>query len=132
SDVCSSDLARTIVIKGQVKTLEDDFNRLEEQLQQLLYALPNVPHPSVPSGNSADDNEVVLEKGTIPTLLEGKLPHWDLIKKYDIIDFELGTKITGAGFPVYKGKGARLQRGLVNFFLEEAIKQGYQEVQPPI
>lgn len=123
---------RTNAIKSQVKVLEEDFNRLNEQLQLLLYSLPNVPHQSVPSGNSADDNELVLEKGPMPILREGKLPHWELIKKYDIIDFELGTKITGSGFPVYKGKGARLQRGLVNFFLDEAIKQGYQEVQPPI
>ncbi|MEX2593574.1 MAG: serine--tRNA ligase [Anditalea sp.] len=124
--------ARTSVIKGQVKALENDFDQLEEKLRQLLYTLPNIPHHSVPAGISEEDNEVVLENGSIPTLYEGNRPHWELIKKYDIIDFELGTKITGAGFPVYKGKGARLQRGLVNFFLDEAFKQGYYEVQPPI
>ncbi|HLW20107.1 MAG TPA: serine--tRNA ligase, partial [Cyclobacteriaceae bacterium] len=86
----------------------------------------------VPTGTSAEDNEVVLQHGAIPSLYEGNQPHWELIKKYDIIDFELGVKITGAGFPVYKGKGARLQRALINFFLDEAFKQGYNEVQPPV
>src|SRR5690606_39074516 len=124
--------ARTGVIKGQVKELENKYDHLEEELQQLLYTLPNIPHSGVPVGTSADDNEVVLEHGILPELYEKKQPHWELIKKYDIIDFELGTKITGAGFPVYKGKGARLQRALVNFFLDEAAGQGYQEVQPPI
>lgn len=124
--------ARTALIKRQVKALETDYDHLEEELKQLLYTLPNIPHISVSPGVSAEDNEVVLENGSIPDLFEGKQPHWELIKKYDIIDFELGTKITGAGFPVYKGKGARLQRGLVNFFLDEACNQGYKEVQPPI
>ena len=123
---------RTADIKSQIKELENDYDQLEEALRELLYTLPNVPHTSVPAGVSADDNEVVLENGHVPALQEGSQPHWDLIKKYDIIDFELGAKITGAGFPVYKGKGARLQRGLVNFFLDEAFKQGYHEVQPPI
>jgi seryl-tRNA synthetase len=124
--------ARTGVIKAQVKELESKYDQLEEELKQLLYTLPNIPHSGVPAGTSAEDNEVVLEHGILPELYEGKQPHWELIKKYDIIDFELGTKITGAGFPVYKGKGARLQRALVNFFLDEAAGQGYQEVQPPI
>jgi seryl-tRNA synthetase len=97
-----------------------------------LYTIPNIPHSSVPAGKTPEENEIVLENGKIPELYEGKQPHWDLIKKYDIIDFDLGVKITGAGFPVYKGKGARLQRGLINFFLDEAAKQGYNEVQPPI
>lgn len=123
---------RTAAIKGQIKTLESNYDQLEEELKNLLYTIPNIPHESVPAGVSAEDNEVVLEAGTVPSLYEGNQPHWDLIKKYGIIDFELGTKITGAGFPVYKGKGARLQRGLVNFFLDEAFKQGYNEVQPPI
>jgi seryl-tRNA synthetase len=101
-------------------------------LKVLLYTIPNVPHSSVPAGKSAEDNEIVLEHGVIPTLFEGKLPHWELIKKHDIIDFDLGVKITGAGFPVYKGKGARLQRALINFFLDEAIAAGYIEIQPPI
>jgi seryl-tRNA synthetase len=86
----------------------------------------------VPAGKSAEDNEIILEDGLMPILSEGKLPHWDLIKKYDIIDFDLGVKIAGAGFPVYKGKGARLQRALINFFLDEALAAGYDEIQPPI
>ena len=123
---------RTAELKNQVKNLEHDYDQLEETLKQLLYSLPNIPHQSVPKGKSADDNEVVLEHGTIPDLYEGNQPHWELIKSYDIIDFEVGAKITGAGFPVYRGKGARLQRGLVNFFLDEALKEDYLEVQPPI
>lgn len=124
---------RTSEIKTQVKTLEERYSQTEKELTQLLYTIPNIPHASVPAGNSETDNEVVLENGTIPNLEDSnKSPHWDLIKKYDIVDFELGVKITGAGFPVYKGKGAKLQRALVNFFLDEAEKAGYAEVQPPI
>jgi len=124
--------ARTGEIKGLIKDLEARYTIAEEELKQLLYTIPNIPHSSVPAGKTPEENEVVLKNGDIPTLYEGKTPHWDLIKKYDIIDFDLGVKITGAGFPVYKGKGARLQRGLINFFLDEAAKQGYNEVQPPI
>ncbi len=125
--------SRTSEIKTQVKLLEDQYTRQENDLTQLLYTIPNIPHESVPAGFGAEDNEVVLTNGEIPDLApEFKSPHWELIKKYDIIDFELGVKIAGAGFPVYKGKGARLQRGLVNFFLDEATKAGYTEVQPPI
>jgi seryl-tRNA synthetase len=124
--------SRTSEIKEQIKALEEQYNTYEEDLKQLLYTIPNVPHDIVPKGNSAEDNEVVLQYGEIPALPEDKLPHWELIKKYDIIDFELGTKITGAGFPVYKGRGARLQRALINFFLDQALKAGYIEVQPPI
>lgn len=123
---------KTSELKAQSKDLEDQNSKAEDQLKALLYTIPNVPHSSVPKGKSAEDNEVVLENGEIPELFEGKLPHWDLIKKYDIIDFDLGVKITGAGFPVYKGKGARLQRALINFFLDEALAQGYMEIQPPI
>ncbi len=123
---------KTAELKTQIKDLEDQYSKAEEELIKLLYTIPNVPHQSVPAGKSAEDNEIVLENGKIPTLFEGKLPHWDLIKKYDIIDFDLGVKITGAGFPVYKGKGARLQRALINFFLDEALAAGYIEVQPPI
>ena len=122
----------TSEIKERVKSLEDIFSQTEEELKQLLYTIPNIPHFSVPKGKSAEDNEIVLSHGDIPALPENKQPHWELIKKYDIIDFELGTKIAGAGFPVYKGKGARLQRALINFFLDEALKAGYIEVQPPI
>ncbi|HSI76882.1 MAG TPA: serine--tRNA ligase [Lunatimonas sp.] len=125
--------SRTSEIKAQVKILEDQYTQQENDLTQLLYTVPNIPHASVPAGFGADDNEVVLTHGDIPELSpEFNSPHWELIKKYDIIDFELGVKIAGAGFPVYKGKGARLQRGLINFFLDEATKAGYMEVQPPI
>ncbi len=124
--------ARTFALKWELQVVVANLARVEEELQQLLYKLPNVPHESVPSGRSADDNEVVRAHGNKPALPAGALPHWDLIKKYDIIDFELGVKISGAGFPVYKGQGARLQRGLINFFLDEARAAGYDEVQPPI
>ncbi|MBW3469209.1 serine--tRNA ligase [Arthrospiribacter ruber] len=124
--------SRTSEIKEQVKGLEEAYTNYEEDLRQLLYTIPNVPHSSVPSGKSAEDNEIVLEFGEIPVLPEGSQPHWELIKQYDIIDFDLGVKIAGAGFPVYKGRGARLQRALINFFLDEAQKAGYYEVQPPI
>ncbi|TZF86177.1 serine--tRNA ligase (plasmid) [Pedobacter sp. BS3] len=118
--------------KEQTKTLADELQQLEQQLQQIIVLLPNLPHSSVPKGISADDNEVALEHGDKPNLPENALPHWELAAKYDIIDFELGNKITGAGFPVYKGKGARLQRALINFFLDNAGKQGYREIQPPV
>lgn len=123
---------RTAELKTQIKAHADELAAAEQQQTQMLYKLPNVPHESVPAGRSADDNEVVREHGTKPTLAAGALPHWELIKKYDIIDFELGIKITGAGFPVYKGQGARLQRALINFFLDQARDAGYVEVQPPI
>ena len=110
----------------------EELPKVEEELNQLLYKLPNLPHASVPEGRAATDNEIVREHGTKPELGPDAVPHWDLIKKYDIIDFELGVKITGAGFPVYKGKGARLQRALINFFLDEARAAGYTEMQPPI
>ncbi|EON77611.1 Seryl-tRNA synthetase [Lunatimonas lonarensis] len=125
--------SRTAEIKQQTKELETAYSEKELELTQLLYTLPNIPHESVPTGKSAEDNETIFTHGNLPELSESeKLPHWELIKKYDIIDFELGVKISGAGFPVYKGKGARLQRALVNFFLDEAQKAGYMEIQPPI
>lgn len=123
---------RTTELKAQGKKMADDLAMLEEELQQALVKLPNLPHPSVPEGRTAEDNEVVRQQGKIPELPAGALPHWELIKKYDIIDFELGNKITGAGFPVYKKQGARLQRALINFFLDEALQAGYTEIQPPI
>lgn len=123
---------KTTRLKEQIKELEDLFSTTDEELKTLLYSIPNVPHSSVPAGKTSEDNEVVLENGTIPALYEGKLPHWELIKRHDIIDFDLGVKITGAGFPVYKGKGARLQRALINFFIDEALAAGYTEIQPPI
>ncbi|AQG81724.1 serine--tRNA ligase [Spirosoma montaniterrae] len=124
--------AETADLKVRSKNLDDALKTAEQQLQDLLVTIPNIPHSSVPEGRTADDNEVVLEHGDIPTLHADAQPHWDLIKKYDIIDFELGVKISGAGFPVYKGKGARIQRALINFFLDEALAAGYVEVQPPI
>lgn len=118
--------------KDKVKSLESELDGFEKKQLDLLYKIPNVPHEKVPAGVGADDNLNVYEHGTVPKLHEGALPHWELIKKYDIIDFDLGIKISGAGFPVYKGKGARLQRALINFFLDEAAKNGYREIQPPI
>ncbi|GEM65040.1 serine--tRNA ligase [Sphingobacterium faecium NBRC 15299] len=118
--------------KEQVKHLTDELAIVEQDLNAKIVQLPNLPHTSVPVGVSADDNEVVLEHGTIPTLAEDAVSHWDLLTKYGIVDLELGVKVTGAGFPVYKGKGARLQRALINFFLDEAAKVGYEEVQVPI
>ena len=124
--------AQTAELKAKNKVLGEQLNSLQEQLKQALYNLPNVPHPSVPLGNSDEDNEEIERVGDFPELGEGAKAHWELIKEKDIIDFDLGIKITGAGFPVYKGKGARLQRSLINFFLDEASKAGYKEVQPPI
>jgi len=118
--------------KDQIKSLEITLEETEKNLQQILYKLPNVPAEKVPAGRGADDNLNVYEYGAVPVLHADAQPHWELIKKYDIIDFDLGNKIAGAGFPVYKGKGAKLQRALINFFLEEAEKQGYTEIQPPI
>lgn len=122
---------KTAGLKEQSKTLQEQLNTATEELQQLLYALPNIPHESVPEGNSDEDNVEIFRKGDIPVLHEGAQPHWELAKKYDIIDFELGTKITGAGFPVYKGKGARLQRALINYFLDKNTAAGYTEYQVP-
>lgn len=122
---------RTAAIKEQIKAGETELTEAEIVLRDLLVRIPNTPHASVPKGNTADDNIEVRAGGTIPQLAE-KVPHWELTKKYDLIDFELGVKLTGAGFPVYKGKCARLQRALINFFLDEANNAGYNEVQPPI
>mgnify|MGYP002777097682 CR=1 FL=1 len=124
--------ALTASLKAKGKELETEMAAAEDALFQLLVKLPNLPHDSVPKGITPEENEVVYEQGTAPQLPDTALAHWDIIKKYDIVDFELGNKITGAGFPVYKGKGARLQRGLINFFLDEASKAGYVEIQPPI
>ncbi|RKQ50468.1 seryl-tRNA synthetase [Roseivirga pacifica] len=124
--------AKTAELKSLNKSLSDKQNEIEAKLQQALYNIPNIPNETVPTGNSDEDNVEIERHGEFPTLHEGAKAHWDLIKDHDIIDFDLGIKITGAGFPVYKGKGARLQRALVNFFLDEATKAGYGEVQPPI
>ncbi len=118
--------------KESVKKLETDLHVYEKKQLELLYKIPNIPHEKVPPGVSPEDNLKVFENGAIPKLSADAVPHWDLIKKYDIIDFDLGNKIAGAGFPVYKGKGAKLQRALINFFLDEAEKLDYKEIQPPI
>jgi len=123
---------QTTAFKEQTRSLGDKLSAIEILLQAELVLLPNLPHQSVPKGIGADDNQVALEHGEIPELMPGALPHWELAAKYDIIDFELGNKIAGAGFPVYKGKGARLQRALINFFLDNAGMAGYREMQPPI
>ena len=122
---------KTVLLKEQSKELGEKTEQLATALQQKLYTLPNLPADIVPAGTSAEDNLTVFEEGDIPVLHEGAMPHWELVKKYDIIDFELGTKITGAGFPVYKGKGARLQRALINYFLDKNIAAGYKEYQVP-
>ena len=122
---------KTAGLKEQSKELQEQLNDATEELQNLLYNIPNIPHESVPNGNSDEDNEEIFRKGDIPVLHNGAQPHWELAKKYDIIDFELGNKIAGAGFPVYKGKGARLQRALINYFLDKNTAAGYQEVQVP-
>ena len=122
----------TIELKATTGLLKEELSKVQKELQDLLYEIPNVPHESVPKGNKDEDNKVVFEWGDLPSLPAEAEPHWDLIKKYDIIDFDLGIKLTGAGFPVYKGKGAKLQRALINFFLSEADKAGYLEIQPPL
>ena len=122
---------KTGQLKEESKDLNEKLNTTQDQLKELLFQIPNIPHQSVPSGNTAEDNEEIFREGDIPKLSENALPHWELAKKYDIIDFELGTKITGAGFPVYKGKGAKLQRALISYFLDKNTDAGYQEVQVP-
>jgi seryl-tRNA synthetase len=122
---------RTTEIKSTSKELQDQVNALQEQLAEELYKIPNTPAAIVPNGKDAEDNEVVHEEGEVPQLGAEAQPHWELVKKYDIIDFELGVKITGAGFPVYKGKGARLQRALIAYFLDKNTQAGYQEYQVP-
>ena len=123
--------AQTTTLKEETKSLQEKQAKINQALQDLLIQIPNIPHDSVPEGKHAEDNQLVSENGKIPNLMDGNLPHWELASKYDLIDFELGTKITGAGFPVYKGKGARLQRALINFFLDRNVEAGYQEIQPP-
>ena len=123
---------KTTDLKEEIKKISLQFETNESELNALLIQLPNLPHQSVTSGLSTEDNVTVREGGKIPVLTENALPHWDLAKKYDIIDFELGNKITGAGFPLYKGQGAKLQRALINFFLDENQKAGYIEFMPPL
>ncbi len=123
--------ARVAELKDANKSLQAEMDKAAEDLKQLLYTIPNVPYDEVPEGVDSNDNVVVKLADNEWPLPKNALPHWELAKKYDLIDFDLGVKITGAGFPVYKGKGARLQRALINFFLDEAVKDGYREVQPP-
>ena len=123
---------KTYSLKEEIKSLSDKMIPIDIDLRNEIVRLPNLPHESVPPGHGADDNIIVRDGGIILSLPENALPHWDLIKKYDIIDFDLGIKLTGAGFPVYKGKGAKLQRALISFFLDEGEKAGYQEIMPPI
>jgi seryl-tRNA synthetase len=124
--------AESVELKESSRLLEVEVSDLENQLQQKLYEIPNAPSEKVKLGKTPEENETIYEWGTDPVLPADAKPHWELTTQYDIIDFELGNKITGAGFPVYKGKGARLQRALINFFLDEALKAGYYEIQPPI
>ena len=123
---------RTSELKENIKQYDTDFAAIEEKVYELQVQLPNLPHESVPTGKGEEDNEVVKSVGEMPQLGEKALPHWELAAKYNLIDFELGVKLTGAGFPVYRGKGAQLQRALINFFLAEASKAGYEEIQPPL
>lgn len=123
---------KSVALKEKEKTLQDVLNKIEDETLQLLYVIPNVPNDQVPNGKTLDDNKEVYSHGVLPQLSAEAKPHWDLAAQYDLIDFELGNKITGAGFPVYKGKMAKLQRSLINYFLDTAIAAGYLEVQPPI
>lgn len=123
--------AETGALKQEIKALNEELQSLEEKEHDLILTLPNVPHESVPAGKDENDNEEVSRKGEIPTLHEGAKPHWDLASEYNLIDFELGVKISGAGFPVYVNHGARLQRAMINFFLDENRAAGYTEYQPP-
>ena len=122
---------KTVKLKENSKKLNEDLITTKEELQSILNKIPNIPHELVHFGKSEEDNVEIFSDGDIPKLMEGSLPHWELAKKYDIIDFELGNKITGAGFPVYKGKGAKLQRALISFFLDMNTQAGYNEVQVP-
>jgi len=122
---------KTVELKESIKILGDQQTAAEQKLNELLVQIPNLPHESVPAGKHAEDNLIERTGGVMPNLHADAVPHWDLAKKYDLIDFELGVKISGAGFPVYKGKGARLQRALINFFLDNAREAGYLEIQPP-
>ena len=123
--------ARSGELKTSSKSLQESLQATAQEMLEIRYQIPNVPQASVPAGTSEEDNEELERGGKLPNLHEGALPHWELAKKYDLIDFDLGSKITGAGFPVYKGKGARLQRALINYFLDKNTAAGYQETQVP-
>ena len=135
----SGEQEKAMQVKGQTTNIKQELETLEQNLQdssskvnELLVQIPNIPHPSVPAGKSEADNKEIRSGGDIPQLAEGSLPHWELAKRYTLIDFELGVKITGAGFPVYRGQGARLQRALITWFLDENTKAGYEEILPPL
>ena len=121
----------SIEIKKESQELLNELNKIEGEIHEILVQIPNIPHESVPFGNSDEDNEILKEFGDKPKISDDSLPHWELAEKYDLIDFKLGNKITGSGFPVFKGKGAKLQRALISFFLDENINAGYQEFLPP-
>ena len=124
---------KTSSLKEKSKELNGELSHIQNELNDILFNLPNIPHESVPVGSAKEENKIVkVFDETIPELKADKKPHWELIEEYDIIDFELGNKVTGAGFPFYKGKGARLVRGMINYFLDEAVSAGYHEIQPPI
>lgn len=132
-DEAEAQKEQVAALKEKGKALETHLDHLKTELDTLLYTVPNCPHKSVPKGKSADDNKVAKDwTKPFPTLHEGALAHWDLAKKYKLFDFELGVKLTGAGFPVYRGQGARLQRALIQFFLDEAVKAGFEEILPPL
>ena len=124
--------AQVAALKGTNKEIDDNLTAAEQEITEILLNIPNVPYSGVPEGRTAEDNVVEKTGGKMPELGENALPHWELAKKYNLIDFDLGVKITGAGFPVYIGKGARLQRALIQFFLDEAGKAGYTEIEPPL
>ncbi len=124
--------ARSTELRNLSKELNEQLDKKGQEMNSMLVQVPNLPHPSVPRGKSSADNQIVHSEGSLPDLPLNSLPHWELAIKYDIIDFELGSKVTGAGFPFYKGKGAKLQRALINFFLDKAIDAGYHEIQPPL
>ncbi|OFY65841.1 MAG: serine--tRNA ligase [Bacteroidetes bacterium RBG_13_43_22] len=123
---------KTYKLKDEIRLMSEKLIPVDNELRNEIIRLPNLPHESVPAGHGAENNVMVREGGIVRDVPETFMPHWDLIKKYDIIDFDLGIKLTGAGFPVYKGKGARLERALISFFLDEGVKAGYKEILPPI
>jgi seryl-tRNA synthetase len=128
----ASVIAEMDIVKNQIKVIDDELGGIEKQLNTLLLSIPNIPHPDVPVGKTPADNKEIAKWGEPPVIDFKPKPHWELVDKLDIIDFERGVKITGAGFPLYKGQGAKLQRALINFFLDEAAARGYKEIQPPL
>ena len=126
-DLAKDVQSESLLIKNEVQVLQEKYKSCDDKILEILSNTPNLPHISVPFGNNENDNKIIKEKGNMPELFEGALPHWDLVKKHNLVDFELGNKITGAGFPVYIDKGARLQRALISYFLDKNISAGYIE-----